>query len=232
MLLALKNISAGYYKKRVLYDISLSVDRGEIVSLIGHNGAGKTTMLRTIFGLIKPETGEISFDGHSLLSQGPRRRVQDGICLIPQERFTFPDLTVRENLFLGGHHVQDRLLLENALAAAYDMFPVLKERLNQKAGTLSGGQQRMLSLAMALMAQPRFVMVDEPSLGLSPVVVQELMEVIKQMAAGGIAILMVDQNVKHIFRLSQRVYVMKNGHIVLQETGQELLKRNQWWDLF
>jgi branched-chain amino acid transport system ATP-binding protein len=232
MLLELKNISAGYYRKSVLYDISLSVDQGEIVSLIGHNGAGKTTTLRTIFGLIKPEAGEISFGGRSILTQGPLRNVQDGICLIPQERFTFPDLTVRENLFLGAHHVRDQGLLENTLAEIYHLFPILQERLNQKAGTMSGGQQRMLSLSMALMAQPRFVMVDEPSLGLAPLVVQELMQVIKRMAEDGISILMVDQNVKHILRLSQRVYVMKNGHIVLEETGQKLLERDQWWDLF
>lgn len=232
MLLELKHVSSGYYRKKVLYNISLSVDEGEVVSLIGHNGAGKTTTLKTILGLIKPESGEVRYRNHGIAGRDPIRNVKDGMCLIPQERFTFPDLTVLENLMLGAHNVREKAIVRNTLEESYHLFPILKSRLGQKAGTMSGGQQRMLSMAMAMMAQPRFVMVDEPSMGLAPLIVQEIGTIIRRMAERGIAVLLVDQNIKQTLKISDRVYVMKNGHIVLEEASQKLLARGQWWDLY
>jgi branched-chain amino acid transport system ATP-binding protein len=232
MLLQLKNVSSGYFRKPVLYDVSLAVGAGEIVSLIGHNGAGKTTTLRTILGLIRADAGEIRFEDRSIERQPAVRNVQGGIYLIPQERFTFPDLTVRENLMLGGHNVRDPKLRDRTLEEIYALFAVLKLRGGQRAGTMSGGQQRLLSMAMAMMAHPRLVMVDEPSLGLAPRIVEELGGVLQGMARRGIGILLVDQNIAQTLKLSDRVYVMKNGHIVLEDTGKSLLEKGQWWDLY
>src|SRR5512146_606831 len=163
MLLQVRNVSSGYHRKRVLYDVSMSIAAGEVVSLIGHNGAGKTTTLKTILGLIRPEAGEVLFDDRSIAGQPPVRNVKSGIYLIPQERFTFPDLTVRENLMLGGHNVRDAALRARTLDEIHELFPILHQRGTQRAGTMSGGQQRVLSMAMAMMAHPRLVMVDEPS---------------------------------------------------------------------
>ncbi len=232
MLLQLRNVSSGYHRKRVLYDVSLSVERGEVVALIGHNGAGKTTTLRTILGLIRADAGEVLFEGQDVAGRPAVRNARAGIYLIPQERFTFPDLSVRENLMLGGHGVPDARLLAGTLDRVHGIFPILRERGGQRAGTLSGGQQRVLSMAMAMMAQPRLVLVDEPSLGLAPRVVEEVGETVARMARSGMGVLLVDQNIKQTLRISDRVYVMKNGHVVLEETGKRLLEQGQWWDLY
>ena len=232
MLLQLRNVSSGYHRKRVLYDVSLSIREGEVVGLIGHNGAGKTTTLKTILGLIQPDGGEVLFQDRSITGQAAVRSVKQGIYLIPQERFTFPDLTVRENLMLGGHNVRDVKLRDRTLEEIYELFAILKARGGQRAGTMSGGQQRVLSMAMAMMAQPRFVMVDEPSLGLAPRVVEEVGGIIQKMSSRGIGVLLVDQNIKQTLKISDRVYVMKNGHIVLEDTGKKLLEQGQWWDLY
>jgi branched-chain amino acid transport system ATP-binding protein len=232
MLMEMKSVSAGYYRKRVIHDISLSVDRSEVVSLIGHNGAGKTTTLKTILGVIRSEQGEIRFRDKRITGQDPVENVAAGIRFIPQERFTFPDLTVWENIMLGAHHVQQKEKIVKSIDEIYTQFPILKKRLSQKAGTMSGGEQRMLSMAMAMMAQPEFVMVDEPSLGLAPLIIQEIGRIIRRMADQGMAVLLVDQNIKHTLKISNRVYVMKNGQIVLEETSQKLLDRGEWWDLY
>ena len=232
MLLQVRNLSSGYYRKRVLYDVSLSVREGEIVSLIGHNGAGKTTTLKTILGLIRPDDGEVLFQERRIDGQAALRNVQQGIYLIPQERFTFPDLTVRENLMLGGHNVRDAKLRDRTLEEIHAQFPRLAERGPQRAGTMSGGEQRLLSMAVAMMAHPRLVMVDEPSLGLAPRIVEEIGGVIENLAKKGIGVLLVDQSIKQTLKVSSRVYVMKNGHVVLEEDSKRLLQRGQWWDLY
>jgi branched-chain amino acid transport system ATP-binding protein len=232
MLLEVRNVSSGYYHKRVLRDVSLSVGQGEVVSLIGHNGAGKTTALKTILGLIRAEAGDVRFDDRSIAGEPAVRNVKSGLYLIPQERFTFPDLTVRENLMLGGHNVRDAKLRDQTLAEIHDLFPILKARGSQRAGTMSGGQQRVLSMAMAMMAHPRLVLVDEPSLGLSPLAVEEVGRIVEKMARRGIGVLLVDQNIKQTLKLSHRVYVMKSGQIVLEDTGERLLQRGHWWDLY
>jgi branched-chain amino acid transport system ATP-binding protein len=232
MLLETKNIYAGYHRKQVIYDVSLGVQKGEIVSLIGHNGAGKTTTLKTIFGLIKADSGDVIYDGKSVVGQNTIHSVRNGMCLVPQERFTFPDLTVLENLMLGGRTVKDRDSVKESEEEVYHLFPILRERLSQRAGTLSGGQQRMLSMGIALMAQPRFVMFDEPSIGLAPLIVNEIGRIIEYIASNGISVLLVEQNIKQALRLGKRVYVMKNGRIVLEESGEKLLEREEWWELF
>ena|SRR5919197_274274 len=232
MLLEVRNVSSGYDKKRVLRDVSLSVSEGEVVSLIGHNGAGKTTTLKTILGLIPAETGDVRFQGRSIVAQSAVENVKSGLYLIPQERFTFPDLSVRENLMLGGHYLRDASLRERTLAEIHDVFTILKLRAKQRAGTMSGGQQRMLSIAMAMMAHPRLVMLDEPTLGLSPVLVEEIAGIIDKMSKRGIGVLVVDQNIKQILKISDRVYVMKSGQIVLEDSGKKLLQRGEWWDLY
>lgn len=232
VLLQVSGVSAGYYNKRVLHDVSLSVSPGEVVSLIGHNGAGKTTTLKTILGLVRSEQGDVVFDGRSVAREPAVRNVQSGMYLIPQERFTFPDLSVEENLMLGAHNVGDRDVRARTLEEIYERFAILKQRGTQRAGTMSGGQQRVLSMAMAMMAHPRLVMVDEPSLGLAPRIVEEITGIIAALAKGGMAVILVDQNVKQTLTISDRVYVMKNGRIVLEDTGQNVLQRGSWWDLF
>lgn len=232
MLLQVSGVCAGYYNKRVLHDVSLSVAPGEVVSLIGHNGAGKTTTLKTVLGLLRSEQGEVVFDGRSVARDPVVRNVRSGMYLIPQERFTFPDLTVEENLMLGAHYVADADLRARTLEEIYGRFPILQQRGEQRAGTMSGGQQRLLSIATAMMSQPRLVMVDEPSLGLAPRIVEEITGIIAALAARGLAVVLVDQNVKQTLKISDRVYVMKNGRIVLEDTGQKLLQRGSWWDLF
>lgn len=232
MLLQVKNVSSGYFKKPVLRDVSLTVGQGEVVGLIGHNGAGKTTALRTILGLLRADAGDVLLDDRSIAAAPAVRNVREGLHLIPQERFTFPDLTVAENLALGGHQVRDAALRDRTLAEIHELFPILKARSAQRAGTLSGGQQRVLSMAMAMMAHPRLVLVDEPSLGLSPLAVEEVCGIIARMAKSGMGVLLVDQNVKQTLKLSHRVYVMKSGRIVLEDTGESLLRRGLWWDLF
>lgn len=232
MLLEVKSLSSGYHRKQVLRDVSLTVGAGEVVGLIGHNGAGKTTALRTILGLLRAESGDVLLDGRSIAGQPAVRTVRDGVTLIPQERFTFPDLTVRENLMLGGHNVRDAALRDRTLEEIHALFPILKERGGQRAGTMSGGQQRVLSMATAMMAHPRLVLVDEPSLGLSPRAVEEVSAIVERLAQRGMGVLLVDQNIKRTLQLSRRVYVMKSGRIVLEETGEALLRRGQWWDLY
>ena len=232
MLLQVRNVSSGYHRKQVLRDVSLTVGEGEVVALIGHNGAGKTTALKTILGLVPVDAGDVELDGRSIAGARPVRNVRSGMYLIPQERFTFPDLTVRENLMLGGHNVRDAKLRDATLDEIHESFPILKARGSQRAGTMSGGQQRVLSMAMAMMAHPRLVLVDEPSLGLSPRAIEEVGGIIEKMARRGIGVLLVDQNIKQTLKLSHRVYVMKSGRIVLEDTGDALLRRGQWWDLY
>ena len=193
---------------------------------------GKTTALRTILGLVRADAGDVRFEDRSIAGAPAVENVRAGLTLIPQERFTFPDLTVAENLALGGHNVRDAELRDRTLAEIHERFPILKARSAQRAGTLSGGQQRVLSMAMAMMAHPRLVLVDEPSLGLSPLAVEEVCGIIAGLAKRGMGVLLVDQNVKRTLELSHRVYVMKSGRIVLEDTGESLLRRGAWWDLF
>jgi branched-chain amino acid transport system ATP-binding protein len=231
MLLEVKDLVVGYAKRVVVHGLSMMVEEGEIVAIIGHNGAGKTTTLKGLFGLLKPFKGEILYNGLNITGRAPADNVKDGITFLPQERFIFPELNVRENLDLGAYTVEDDL--ESRLEMIYQLFPVLKERAWQRSSTLSGGERRMLGLGMTLITRPRLLILDEPSLGLAPVLVKSLLETLRQIRQVlGASVILVEQNVKHALEVAQRVYVMKMGSIILTESGENLLQRGEWWDLF
>jgi branched-chain amino acid transport system ATP-binding protein len=233
MLLEVKNLAAGYGKKQILYDINLSVHEGEIVGLIGHNGAGKSTTLRSIFGLLPPQGGQVIYLNHDITFASPAAKLDLGIYHIPQENFIFNDLAVRDNLEMSFFTMKDQSPLASRLDEVYKLFPVLQYRQNQLAGTLSGGERRLLGIGMGLLRKPKLLMLDEPSSGLSPVAFQNVANIIQEINRNfGTAVILVEQNVKVAFKLSRRVYVMKAGHMILEETGAKLLERDEWWDLF
>ena len=233
MLLEVKNLTAGYKKNTVLHGVSLSVDHGEIVSLIGHNGAGKTTTLKAILGLIKPSKGSIVWEGTELTGKRPAAVVQHGLSLIPQERAVFGELTVEENLEMASYTLRNSDLIEERRQICFELFPILAERAWQRAGTLSGGEQRMLAISMGLMLEPKQLMLDEPSLGLAPLLVQHVMDRIKEINSRfDTAIVLVEQNVKQALLTSQRTYVMKMGQIILDESSENLMKQEHLWHLF
>lgn len=233
MLLDVKKLEAGYGKKQVLYDISLQVNEREIVGMIGHNGAGKSTVFKAIFGMLPPLKGQITYMGRDVTFAPPAIKLDGGIYHIPQDQFIFSDLAVKDNLEISYFTMKDKSRYEARLEEVYQFFPIVKSRLNQLAGTLSGGERRILSIAMGLLRQPKLLMLDEPSSGLSPVAFQNVSGIIRKINDSlGTAILLVEQNVKVAFKLSRRVYVMKTGRMILEETGEKLLQRKEWWDLF
>jgi branched-chain amino acid transport system ATP-binding protein len=224
--LRIRNLDAGYGKLTVLRRVSLHVNPGEIVAIVGANGAGKTTLLRTITGLVRARGGEIAFDGHDLLRLRTEQTVKLGCSLVPEGRQVFAELAVRENLLLGAH-VQYRRGKRQEVAAdlqrVYEMFPVLAQRERQAAGTLSGGEQQMLAMGRALMARPTLLMLDEPSMGLAPLVVKGIFETIARLGAEGTTVLLVEQNARGALHIANRGYVLETGRIVLQGTSEELL---------
>jgi branched-chain amino acid transport system ATP-binding protein len=233
MLLTVTGLEAGYGEKQVLYGISLTIADKEIVSLIGHNGAGKSTTLKSIVGLVPPRRGQILFAEEDLTLAPPSLRLAKGIYHLPQEYFLFNDLSVRENLEVSSFTMSAQSLFESRLAKVFEIFPILEERKRQLAGTLSGGERRMLGIGMGLLRQPRLLMLDEPSSGLSPVIFQKVAAIIQSINQEmGTAVLLVEQNVKVAFKLSKRVFVMKAGRMILEESGERLLQRGQWWELF
>jgi len=233
MLLAVRNLEAGYGKKQILYGLTLSILPGEIVGLIGHNGAGKSTTLQSIFGLITPHQGRVIYMDRDLTFASPASKLDAGIYHLPQENFIFSDLTVTDNLEMSFFTMKDQATFESRRGEVFQFFPVLRDRKNQLAGTLSGGERRMLGIGMGLLRKPKLFLLDEPSSGLSPVAFQNVAKIIQEINSSlQTAVLLVEQNVKAAFKLSKRVYVMKAGRIILEETGAELLKRNEWWDLF
>jgi branched-chain amino acid transport system ATP-binding protein len=214
-LLDVAGLSAGYQKITVLRDVSLSVAPGEFVSVIGHNGAGKTTLVGAILGIVRPKAGHVRLDGAELAGRAPAENVARGIALVPQERAVFPNLTVADNLELVGTRKALHAGYGQRLAEVHELFPILKDRAQQLAGTLSGGQQRMLAIGIALMQSPRLLMLDEPSLGLAPVLVQQVMERIGRInRRRGVAILLIEQNVRAALNACTRTYVMKLGRMV------------------
>ena len=232
-LLAVDGLVTGYGRKQVTFEVSLRVDAGEIVALMGHNGAGKTTTLKSIAGLLPAWSGAIALDGQAITHAPSARRVRQGLSLVPQERFVFADLTVAENLDLGAFSVDDRKAVATQRARVLALLPVLAERRAQLAGTLSGGEQRMLSLGMALMRQPQLLLLNEPSLELSPLLVERIMETIQDISRRDkLTVLLVEQNVRHALAIAGRVYIMRTGRVILEETGTAMAARGQWWDLF
>ena len=224
MLLELSDIHTYYGNIRALKGVSLGVDRGEIVTLIGSNGAGKTTTLKTIIGTLRPLKGSITFDGHRIESVATDRRVRLGIAQSPEGRRIFPRMTVGENLELGAFARTDRDGIRQDIERVLKLFPRLEERLAQKGGTLSGGEQQMLAIGRALMARPTVLLLDEPSMGLSPILVETIFQIIQDINRQGTTILLVEQNARMALRVAHRGYVIQTGRIVLSGTGMELLK--------
>ncbi|MFA0732249.1 MAG: hypothetical protein LKKZDAJK_001915 [Candidatus Fervidibacter sp.] len=223
MLLRVESVDVFYGVIQALHGITLEVDKGEIVTLIGANGAGKTTTLWTISGLLRPTRGHILFDGRDITHLPPHERVALGIAQVPEGRRVFPNLTVMENLQLGAYLRKDREGIRRDLDWVFRIFPRLAERKDQLAGTLSGGEQQMLAIGRALLAAPKLLLMDEPSLGLSPVLVQEIFRVIRTIRERGVTILLVEQNAHMALRVADRGYVLETGRIVLQGKAKELL---------
>jgi branched-chain amino acid transport system ATP-binding protein len=222
-MLKIANLEAGYGSLRVIKGVSLHVSPGEVVAIIGPNGAGKTTLLATIAGLIKPWTGEISLEGRRIEQAPPEQIVALGCSLVPEGRQVFGSLTVQENLLLGGYVRRRERDSAQTLEGIYRRFGVLRERERQLAATLSGGQQQMLALGRALMARPRLIMMDEPSLGLAPIVIRTIFETIRELREAGMTILLVEQNARSALRVADRGYVLETGQIVCDGSARELL---------
>jgi len=227
MLLELDNVKTYYGNIRALKGISIEVKEGEIVCLIGGNGAGKSTTLMTISGILTPEEGEIVYQGQSIISARPDHIVQMGICQVPEGRMIFPLLTVMENLDLGAYLRKDKAGVKEDLERVFSLFPVLRERRNQAGGTLSGGEQQMLAIGRALMARPKLLLLDEPSLGLAPILVDAIFDIIRQINNQGTTILLVEQNAQLALQYSHRGYVIETGEIALTDTSAALLKNEQ-----
>ena len=220
-MLRIENLRAGYGDLEILHGIDLEVREGEVVALIGANGAGKTTTLKSISGVVRATSGTVTFDDQAIPWQ-PRQIVSEGLIQVPEGRKLFPDLTVRENLLLGAYR-RGRSEAEETFDEVFDLFPLLRERAGQTAGTLSGGEQQMLAIGRALMAKPRLLMLDEPSLGLAPMLVADIFEVVRDLRRRGLTVMLVEQNAVHALQLSDRGYVLENGNVVLEGTGEELL---------
>ena len=223
-LLEVRELSVGYGEVEVLHGISFAVNEGEIVTLIGANGAGKTTTMMTIAGLLRPRAGQLLYEGRELAGLASHQCARLGICMVPEGRRVFPRMTVLENLELGAYRLRsDRARVAARLEAALELFPQLRERRRQLAGTMSGGEQQMLALGRALMGEPRLLLLDEPSLGLAPLIVRTIFEAIARINASGTTILLVEQNLHQALRIAHRGYVLEKGAVALAGTGKELL---------
>ena len=224
-MLELQDLSVAYGHRVALQGISLTVGAGEIVTLVGGNGAGKSTTLKTISGLLRPRSGQIVFEGQRIDALAPHQILALGLAHVPEGRLLFKDMSVWEHLELGSLRAPAQgAPFEQTLDWVLGLFPILKERRDQKAGTLSGGQQQMLAIARGLMSRPRLLMLDEPSLGLAPIVVDTLADIIVQLNAGGMAVLLVEQRVDLALRISQRAYVLETGRIVMQGASQQVMQ--------
>lgn len=221
-MLEIKNLNVYYGVIHALKDVTMCVNEGEIVALIGANGAGKTTLLHTISGLIRPSQGEILFLGKNIVKAKTRNIVEAGITQVPEGRRTFSGLSVYENLLMGAYLRKDKAQIKGDLEKVYERFPILKERSSQDASTLSGGEQQMLAMGRALMAKPKILLLDEPSMGLAPILVKEIFKIIEDIHAQGTTVLLVEQNARMALSIADRAYVLETGKIALSGTGEEL----------
>jgi len=222
-MLEIKNLNLKYGRIQVIWDLTMSIYNNEAVGIFGPNGAGKTTLISSIIGLIKPEKGDLIFEGNSLIGFKTHEIIRKGISLVPQERELFPFMTVEENLKLGAAYVPNaRNRISENLDFVFEIFPILKERIHQLAGTMSGGQQRMLAIGRALMANPKLLILDEPSLGLQPSLVIELFQKLVEIKKAGVSIMLAEQNVKQGLKVIDRGYVLENGKIVMEDAAQDL----------
>ena len=222
-MLKIQDLHVSYGAVRAIKGISLEVNDGELVSLIGANGAGKTTTLHTISGLVPAESGSIMLDGTDLRKTAPNRIIELGLAHVPEGRHVFARMTVEENLMMGAYIVRDKAKIKKQLAMVYDHFPRLSERARQLAGTLSGGEQQMLAMGRALMTEPRMLLLDEPSMGLSPILVKEIVSIVKTLLSDGIRVLLVEQNAKMALSISDRAYVLETGLISMSGRARDLL---------
>ena len=222
-MLELNRINTFYGKIQALRDVSLKVEDGEIVTLIGANGAGKSTTLMSICGVIHPRSGEILFDGKPIQQLPAPEIVKRGISQVPEGRLIFPELTVRENLDLGAFLRTDKKGIADDMEYVFQLFPILRERVSQTGGTLSGDEQQMLALGRALMARPRLLLLDEPSLGLAPIIIQQIFKIIQKVNEDGTTVFLVEQNANQALHIANRGYVMENGVVVMEGKAQELL---------
>ncbi len=226
-MLKIRNLESGYGKLKVIKGISMHVARGEIVAIIGANGAGKTTLMHSIANIVKPFSGTIVFAGNDITSMKTERLAYAGCVLVPEGRLLFPDMSVKENLLMGAYPLirkQGRNHIRNLMEEVFVLFPRLREREHQLAGTLSGGEQQMVAIGRALMSQPQFIMMDEPSMGLAPLVVREIFGLIKKLRDGGRTVLLIEQNARAALGIADRGYVLETGSLFLEGTAQELLE--------
>ncbi len=226
-MLEINGVCAGYGDLKVLYDVSLKMDEGEVVALVGTNGAGKTTLLRIISGFVPVTSGSVTFMGKDLLGMKPYARADIGIAHIPQGRGILTTLTVEENLIMGAYTKRSRAHQQENMKKAYDMFPILYDRREQAAGSLSGGEQQMLAISRALMMEPKLIIMDEPSLGLAPIVTKTIFDIIGNLAKQGNSILLIEQNLVQSLKVATHGYVIETGMIRTHGTGEELLQDSQ-----
>jgi branched-chain amino acid transport system ATP-binding protein len=222
-IIELKNVNAYYGGIHALKGISIQVNKGEIVTLIGSNGAGKSTTLKTISGQVIPQTGQVLFEGQDITKQPPHITALSGIAHVPEGRRIFPRLTVRENLEMGAFSVKDKKVMKERMERVFHYFPRVKERLNQNGGTMSGGEQQMLAIGRALMSQPQLLMLDEPSMGLAPIVVEQIFDIIHELNKEGMTILLVEQNAYQALQIAHRGYVIQTGEIKMVGEGHVLM---------
>ena len=222
-MLKVENLVVAYGGIEALKGVSINVEEGKIITIVGANGAGKSTLLRTIVGLEKPKSGKVSYVGNDLLKEKTRNLAQKGLTLVPEGRRIFPNLSVLENIKLGAYYRKDKKQIEEDIKWIYSLFPRLEERKWQQAGTLSGGEQQMLAIGRALMSKPKLLMMDEPSLGLAPIIVQDIFNIMKEIHKQGVTLLLVEQNANLALKIADYGYVMETGVVTMQGTGRELL---------
>ena len=226
-MLEVKNLSVHYGMIQAVRNVDFTVNEGEIVSLIGANGAGKSTILKSLSGLIHPSEGEIVYLGENIASTSAKKIVEKGLVQVPEGRHVFPGLTVKENLELGAFLRKDKEEIQKDMEAVFERFPILKERKDQDAQTLSGGEQQMLAMGRALMSRPKLLLLDEPSMGLAPIFIREIFKIIQEIQKTGTTVLLIEQNAKMALSISNRAYVLETGSVVLSGTGQELLESDE-----
>ena len=226
-MLEVKNLSVHYGMIQAVRNVDFTVNEGEIVSLIGANGAGKSTILKTLSGLIHPSEGEIVYLGENIASTSAKKIVEKGLVQVPEGRHVFPGLTVKENLERGAFLRKDKEEIQKDMEAVFERFPILKERKDQDAQTLSGGEQQMLAMGRALMSRPKLLLLDEPSMGLAPIFIREIFKIIQEIQKTGTTVLLIEQNAKMALSISNRAYVLETGSVVLSGTGQELLESDE-----
>jgi len=225
-MLEVEHLSSGYGLVQILWDVSFTIKEKEIVSIIGPNGAGKTTLVKTIVGLLPASTGNVRFKGENVEKLPPYEIVKRGMALIPEGRDIFPRMTVDENIRLGAYTISDKNKVAESKTRAYDIFPVLKKKEKALAQTLSGGEQQMLVIARSLMADPKLLILDEPSLGLAPIIVEKVLDTLQMINEEGVSILLVEQNIRDSLGISNRAYVLEEGKIIIEGEGRELLNND------